>query len=83
MRARSLPPLAQQNLRYQAVRAVHNGMKLVEVAGMLGITRQAVSNWVKAHRTGGPQALKARAQGRPRQRILPVQGQLHTGAHEA
>jgi transposase len=34
------------------------------VAGLLGITRQAVGNWMRAHRRGGDQALGARRRGR-------------------
>ncbi len=36
----------------------------MEVAGLLGVTRQAVGNWLRAHRRGGEQALGARRRGR-------------------
>ncbi len=36
----------------------------MEVAGLLGVTRQAVSNWMRAHRRGGEAALGARRRGR-------------------
>ena len=64
--ARSLPPLVQEHLRLQAVTAVLGGRGIVDVAASFGITRQAVYNWLKAHRRGGPEALAARRRGRPR-----------------
>jgi transposase len=64
--ARSLPAVAQEDLRKKAVKAVLAGKKQVEVAKILGVTRQSVGRWVKAHREGGAKALKARPQGRPR-----------------
>jgi len=62
--ARSLPQAAQEELRRRAVRLVGDGRSQVEVAGLLGITRQAVGNWMRAHRRGGDQALGARRRGR-------------------
>ena len=62
--ARSLPQAAQEELRRRAVRLVGEGRAQVEVAGLLGVTRQAVSNWLRAHRRGGDQALGARRRGR-------------------
>ena len=62
--ARSLPQAAQEELRRRAVRLVGEGRTQVEVAGLLGVTRQAVGNWMRAHRRGGDQALGARRRGR-------------------
>jgi transposase len=64
--ARSLPAVAQQDLRQKAIKAVLDGKKQVEVAKIFGITRQAVGKWVKAYREEGSQALKAKQRGRPR-----------------
>jgi len=64
--ARSLPSVAQEDLRRKAVRAVLNGRKQVEVANLFGVTRQSVGNWIKAYSEGGAKALKAKRQGRPR-----------------
>lgn len=64
--ARSLPAVAQEDLRCKAVKAVMNGRTQVEVAEIFGITRQAVSKWLKAYRKGGEKALKARRRGRPK-----------------
>lgn len=63
--ARSLPPEAQEDIRRKAVKAVLDGRKQVDVAQIFGITRQAVSNWVKAYRKGGDKVLKAKPRGRP------------------
>lgn len=72
--ARSLPTVAQEDLRRKAVKAVLDGMKQVEVAKLLGITRQAVGKWMKAYREGGAKALKAKQKGRPKGRsLLPWQ----------
>lgn len=64
--ARSLPAVAQEDLRRKAVKAVLNGRTQVEVAKIFGITRQAVGKWVKAYREGGEKRLKARRKGRPK-----------------
>jgi transposase len=62
----ALPTEAQEDLRRKAVKAVLGGKKQIEVAAQFGITRQAVNNWIRAYRTGGMRALKAKPKGRPR-----------------
>lgn len=64
--ARSLSPKAQERLRQLAVNAVLDGKKQVEVAKLFSVTRRAISNWLKAYRNGGIQALKAKSKGRPK-----------------
>ncbi|MGH7411506.1 MAG: IS630 family transposase [Candidatus Methylomirabilis sp.] len=64
--ARSLPAVAQEDLRRKAVRAVFDGKTQVEVAKLFGVTRQAVGQWVRAHRAGGVPGLKAKPKGRPK-----------------
>jgi transposase len=64
--ARSLPAVAQEDLRRKAVKAVLGGMKQVEVAKLLCVTRQAIGKWVKACRENGTKALKAKQKGRPK-----------------
>ena len=64
--ARSLPAVAQEDVRFKAVKAVVGGKKQVEVADIFGVTRQAVGKWVRAYREGGFKALKAAKQGRPK-----------------
>ncbi len=72
--ARSLPSIAQEDLRQKAVKAVMDGRKQVEVARILGVTRQNVGKWVRKFREGGEKALKARKKGRPKGgRLLPWQ----------
>lgn len=64
--ARSLPTVAQEDLRCKAVKAVLEGKKQVEIAKIFGVTRQAVGKWVKAYREGGTMILKAKPKGRPK-----------------
>lgn len=64
--ARSLPSIGQEDLRRKAVKAVLNGKKQMEVAELLGVTRQNVGKWVKKFRLGGEKALKAKRRGRPK-----------------
>ena len=64
--ARSLPAVAQEDLRRKVIKSVLNGKKQVEAAELFGVTRQAVGKWLKAYREGGFRALKAKRQGRPR-----------------
>src|SRR5438094_121063 len=72
--ARSLPALAQEDLRRKAVNAVAEGMTQTEAARLFGVSRVAVNGWVKRWREGGARTLKARPQGRPRgSRLAPHQ----------
>lgn len=64
--ARSLPTVAQEDLRCKEVKAVLEGKKQVEIAKIFGVTRQAVGKWVKAYREGGTRILKAKPKGRPK-----------------
>ena len=68
--ARSLPPIAQEDLRRKAVRAVVDGMTQEEVGKLFGVTRQAIINWLKKYREGGERALRARGRGRPKRGSL-------------
>jgi len=62
--ARSLPAVAQEDLRQKAIKAVIDGKKQVEVATILGVTRQTIGKWVRKYREGGEQSLKAKRRGR-------------------
>ena len=64
--ARSLPSVAQEDLRRKVIQAVMEGKKQVEVAELFGVTRQAVGKWVRRYREGGRRALRAQQRGRPR-----------------
>lgn len=59
-----MPQAAQEELRRRAVRLVDLGKTQVEVAETLGVRRQAVGRWVRAHRLRGDQALAAGKRGR-------------------
>lgn len=63
--ARSLPSVAQEDLRRKAVKAVQEGKTQEEVARLFGVTRQTVGKWVKAYREGGSRNLQAGRKGRP------------------
>src|SRR6266516_8233807 len=59
-----LPQAAQEELRRRAVALVGEGRPQTEVAGVVDVSRQSVSEWVRAQRLGGEQALRARRRGR-------------------
>jgi transposase len=62
---RSLSPEAQEALRRRGVEMVGvQGLKIGRVAALLGVSRMAVSTWVKAARAGGDAALAAQKRGR-------------------
>ena len=62
--ARRLPQAAQEELRRRAVALVGEGRSQTEVAVILDVSRQSVSEWVRAHRLGGDGALSAGKRGR-------------------
>lgn len=62
--ARSLSSEAQAELRRTAVRLVAEGRSKTEVGELLGVARETVGRWVKAHGRGGDRALDARRRGR-------------------
>jgi len=55
---------AQEELGRRAVALVGEGRSQTEVAGLLDVSRQSVSEWVGAHRLGGERALAAGRRGR-------------------
>jgi transposase len=72
--ARTLPSVAQEDLRRKVLRAIVKGENQVEAAQLFGVTRQAVGKWVKKYREGGARALRARKRGRPsKSSLLPWQ----------
>ena len=75
--ARSLPAIAQEDLRRKVVNAVAEGMSQTEAARLFGVSRVAVNGWVQRVRDGGARALKARPQGRPKgSRLAPHQAAM-------
>jgi transposase len=72
--ARSLPAIAQEDLRQKAIKAILDGKMQIEVADILGVTRQAVGKWMSKYRQGGDKSLKAKQKGRPKGgKLLPWQ----------
>jgi transposase len=59
-----LPQAAQEELRRRAVAMVSEGRTQTEAAELLDVSRQSVSEWVRAHRLGGDKALAAGRRGR-------------------
>lgn len=66
--ARSLPGVAQEELRKKAVAAVLSGMSQAEAARVFGVSRYSVIKWQAAYEDGGEEALGARRRGRPQGR---------------
>ena len=66
--ARSLPPVAQEDLRQRAIKAFLDGKKQVEIAEILNVTRQAGGKWVIKFRQGGNKLLKAKQRGSSQRR---------------
>lgn len=55
--------------RRRALRLISQGKNQSEVADIVGVTRQAVSKWVRSHRSGGAQALASK--GKPGRKTAP------------
>ena len=62
--ARSLPGVAQEDLRRKAVRAVQGGITQAKAAKLFGVSRYSVIKWVAAYREGGESALAVHRRGR-------------------
>jgi transposase len=62
---RSLAPQAQEAIRFKAMAALKAGRSKTEVAGIFGVSRQAVHTWIAQRKQSGTQALRARRRGRP------------------
>lgn len=62
--ARSVAGVAQGDLRKKAVSALLCGMGQTQTAGVFGISRYSVVNWLAAYREGGEGALVAHRRGR-------------------
>jgi len=63
---RSLGSGAQEAIRMRAVEVIEAGMGKSKAAEVFGVSRRAVSRWMRADRQGGKEALKAKPRGRPR-----------------
>jgi transposase len=67
---RSLSPSAQEALRIRAVKAVETASSQLEVCKLFGVSRTALSGWLKIYRQDGVKALKAKKRGRHKQSSL-------------
>jgi len=63
---RSLGAGDQEAIRMRTVEAIKAGMGKSKAAEVFGVSRRAVSRWIRADRQGGKEALKAKPRGRPR-----------------
>ena len=73
--ARLLPPVLQQKLRHNAVEMFLNGKKPTAISKQLGVSRQAIYNWIKKHSESGSLGLKINKRGRPKgTQMKPWQG---------
>jgi transposase len=63
--ARELPDVVLECLRWRAVHACEQGYLEVEVADILGVSREAVSRWWSAYCQGGIEAVPGERTGRP------------------
>jgi transposase len=62
---RSLTSQAQEAIRFRAMAALKEGRSKTDVAGIFGVTRQAIHTWVARRNHAGMRALRARRRGRP------------------
>ncbi len=62
---RSITPEAQEVIRIRAVKTVKAGMRKTKAAEIFGVSRRAISSWMRADRLSGEEALKAKLRGRP------------------
>ncbi|MFE2345381.1 helix-turn-helix domain-containing protein [Kitasatospora cineracea] len=62
--ARRLSPKAQEALRMRAVAALRAGRDPREVAELLGVTVESVTDWWAAWQADGREALVSRTRGR-------------------
>jgi transposase len=63
--ARQLSDEVLEALRLRALRGCELGFTEVEVADLLGVSRETVSRWWTAYATGGPDAIPGDRTGRP------------------
>jgi transposase len=68
--ARRLSQTEQALLRQKAVEMVIAGRKKVEIAGLLGVSRDAVGRWYTRYKKEGKKTFEAKKRGSPAPRVL-------------
>jgi len=64
--ARSLSPVELEERRKQAVKLRESGMNFKDIAEIVGVNRNKVSEWYKLWKSGGAKALKVKSRGKPK-----------------
>lgn len=78
---RSLTSVELLDLRKRAVIAVHSGKRIISVAAIFNVSRQAVSRWIVVAKKKGENGLYPKERGRPKGRSLEAvqaRGIIHT-----
>ena len=63
----------KEGRRLRALELSEQGWKAIRIAEALGVTRGAVSQWLKAARAGGREALRRRPRGRTAPKVTAAQ----------
>ena len=64
--ARLLHPVVQQQLRNKAVELFLKSKNLTDISRQLGVSRQAVYNWIEKYSKSGEKGLETHKRGRPK-----------------
>ena len=70
--ARQLSDEVLQALRLRALRGCELGYTEIELADLLGVSRETVSRWWSAYAEGGVEALPRNAPVAPSARVVPL-----------
>lgn len=62
---RLLHPVIQSKLRHSAVELYLSGINPTDISTHLGVSRQSIYNWIKAHSKSGKKGLEIHKRGRP------------------
>lgn len=62
---RSLNSQVQETIRFKAMAALGAGRSQAEVAGIFGVSRQALHTWIVRRKQSGAEGLRAKRRGRP------------------
>src|SRR5262245_44006915 len=76
--ARSLSPVAQEDLRKRVIAAVRGGMPQTEASRGVKVSGASVNKWSRLDEAHGAKALTGRKRGRPAQPRLPSEQRTRT-----